>query len=320
MVPPLRIIFMGTPEFAVPSLRGLVEDGYNVVGVLTAPDRAAGRGQKPRPSAVKAYASNAGLPVFQPTNLKAPAFVAEFAALQPDLAVVVAFRMLPRAIWQVPRLGTFNLHASLLPDYRGAAPINWAIINGETRTGATTFFIDEKIDTGQILLQRAVDIPDAWTAGDLHDKLMHVGADLVVETVRGLEAGTLQPQPQDETRATHPAPKIFKPDCEIDWDQPAARVRNFVRGLAPYPGAYTTAGGQPVKIFALRQDSLPASGQPGAVQLADNTLHVRAQDAWLRVEELQWPGKKRLKTVDFLRGFNQPLARFGGLNSETHLP
>jgi methionyl-tRNA formyltransferase len=298
----MRIVFMGTPDFAIPSLRILVEHGYPVVGVVTAPDRPAGRGLQLRPSPVKEYALSQGLKVLQPEKLRDPDFQAALAELSPDLAVVVAFRMLPEAVWRMPRLGTFNLHASLLPDYRGAAPINWAVINGERRSGATTFFLDKAIDTGHILLQQALDIPDDWSAGDLHDHLMVMGADLVLQTVRGIEAGSLQPFPQDESIIQHAAPKIFKEHCRIDWQQDAVRVRNLVKGLSPFPTAWTTLDGKVLKIYrvALSEET---PGPPGTVLIDRSRLHIACGSRAVEVLELQLEGKSRMDTATFLRGY-----------------
>ena len=237
----LRIVFMGTPEFAVPSLRALVAGGYNVVAVVTTPDKPAGRGQKLHQSEVKLAALELGLPVLQPEKLKAPEFVEAMQALKPDLGIVIAFRMLPEVIWAMPRLGTFNLHASLLPQYRGAAPINWAVINGETETGVTTFLLNHEIDKGAIIAQVRVPILPKDNVGTMYDKLMHTGTALVTETVDRIAAGDVQPMEQtgiDESRL-HPAPKIFKEDCRIDWSWEGRRIVNFVRGLSPYPAAWT---------------------------------------------------------------------------------
>lgn len=298
----MRIVYMGTPDFAIPSLRILVEHGYPVVGVVTAPDRPAGRGLQLRPSPVKEYALSQGLKVLQPEKLRDPDFQAELAALAPDLAVVVAFRMLPEAVWRMPRLGTFNLHASLLPDYRGAAPINWAVINGERRSGATTFFLDKAIDTGQILLQKDLDIPEDWSAGDLHDHLMLMGADLVLQTVQGIESDSLQPFPQDESIIQHAAPKIFKEHCRIDWQQDAVRVRNLVRGLSPFPTAWTTLDGKVLKVYrvALSEET---PGTPGAVLIDRGRLHIACGSGAVEVLELQLEGKSRMDTATFLRGY-----------------
>lgn len=298
----MRIVFMGTPDFAIPSLRILVEHGYPVVGVVTAPDRPAGRGLQLRPSPVKEYALSQGLKVLQPEKLRDSDFQAELAALAPDLAVVVAFRMLPEAVWRMPRLGTFNLHASLLPDYRGAAPINWAVINGERRSGATTFFLDKAIDTGQILLQKDLDIPEDWSAGDLHDHLMVMGADLVLQTVKGIESDSLQPFPQDESIIQHAAPKIFKEHCRIDWQQDAVRVRNLVRGLSPFPTAWTTLDGKVLKVYRVAlSDETP--GPPGALLIDRGRLHIACGSGAVEVLELQLEGKSRMDTATFLRGY-----------------
>jgi methionyl-tRNA formyltransferase len=300
----MRIIFMGTPEFAVPSLEILLERGYEVVAVVTAPDRPAGRGKKLRPSPVKVAAEQHGLKVLQPEKLRNPALVATLQALTPDLMVVVAFRMLPEIVWSIPRLGTFNLHASLLPDYRGAAPINWVLINGETRTGATTFLIDTQIDTGNLLLSRAIDIPDTWTAGDLHDRLMVIGAGLVAETVEGLSRKTLSPKPQDDSQARRSAPKIFKDDCRIDWRQPTQALHNFVRGLSPFPTAWTTLEGELFKIYRSTPAESGGKADPGTLRIEGSRaeLLVATGDGWLRLIEVQVPGKKRMSADDFLRG------------------
>jgi methionyl-tRNA formyltransferase len=303
---------MGTPDFAVASLDILVQAGYDVVGVITAPDRPAGRGMKLRPSPVKQYAEEKGLKVLQPVKLKDPAFLAELEALAPDLAVVVAFRMLPSVVWKMPSQGTFNLHGSLLPDYRGAAPLNWAIINGERKSGVTTFLIDEKIDTGNILLQAEVDIPDDWSAGNLHDALMDVGAELVLTTVKGLEAGELKAHAQDDSKALHKAPKIFKEDCEIDWQKESKVVYDFIRGLSPYPAAWTRLNGKTMKIFASEKVEGKEAGNPGQMDFNEKelSLHVSCQDGWLNITQLQLQGKKRMKTEDFLRGYKEELSQF----------
>ena len=241
---------MGTPEFAIPTLRRLVEAGHELVAVVTAPDKPAGRGLQLKPSPVKEAAIELGITVLQPEKLKSEAFLAELQALKPELAVVVAFRMLPEVVWKMPSKGTLNLHAALLPDYRGAAPINWAVVNGETKTGATTFFIDQQIDTGDILLKTEIDLPEEWSAGDLYNVLMERGAELVVETVAGIEANTIVPQPQNEIAFVHAAPKIFKHDCRINWNQSSKKVYDFIRGMAPYPTAWTTLSDKSLKIFS----------------------------------------------------------------------
>lgn len=309
----MRIVFMGTPDFSVPCLDKILQAGYEVTAVVTAPDRPSGRGRKLRPSPVKQYALEHGLTVLQPEKLRDPEFHAQLETAAPDLMVVVAFRMLPEVVWSMPSIGTFNLHASLLPDYRGAAPINWAIINGETKSGATTFMIDKKIDTGNLMLQQEVEIPADWTAGDLHDSLMIMGADLVLETVKGLEAGTLEAKPQDESLFKNKAPKIFKEDCEINWEQPARTVYNLIRGLSPYPTAWTAYGDQSVKLFLAQLTHEPTlETEAGTVRISDNhsQLFVACADEWLEIVSLQMPGKKRMPTADFLRGFKDELTSF----------
>ena len=308
----LKIIFMGTPEFAVASLRILVEAGYHVVAVVTVPDKPAGRGKKLKASPVKEYALEKGIPLLQPVKLRDPAFNQALKDLAPDLMVVVAFRMLPEMVWSLPRIGTFNLHASLLPDYRGAAPINWVLINGETRTGATTFFIDKQIDTGNILLKTELAIPDEWTAGELHDELMQKGASLVLETVKGLEKGQLKPMPQDDSLFNNHAPKIFKEDCKIDWSQPLKQVYDFIRGLSPYPAAYTHLEDKTVKVFVTEKGEMEEGITPGTIRLPEETgeLEVACLDGWLRIKSLQLQGKKRVDHRSFLNGFRGELKRF----------
>lgn len=298
---------MGTPDFAIPSLKILVENGYDVVGVITAPDRPAGRGKQLRPSPVKVYAAAQGLHILQPEKLRNPEFLEELAALKPDLAVVVAFRMLPEVVWSLPTKGTLNLHAALLPDYRGAAPINWVIINGETRTGATTFMIDKKIDTGATLLQTELEIPAAWNAGDLHDALMISGAELVLKTVQALEKGEVEPVPQDHSAFRNPAPKIFKDDCRIDPSQPALSVHNLVRGLSPYPVAWTRVNGKGLKIFRTRLSEQLSFGEAGALRQEGKQLFLQCGDAVLEILELQLEGKKRMETAVFLQGYKGEL-------------
>lgn len=309
----MKILFMGTPEFAVPTLKALVESEHEVVGVVTVADKPAGRGKKVQQSAVKQYAESQNLPVFQPIRLKSKKFHASIQALEPDLAVVVAFRMLPKVVWSIPKQGTLNLHAALLPDYRGAAPINWVVINGEKETGLTTFFIDEKMDTGGILKQVRVDLPESWTAGDLHDHMMEIGANLVLDTVNGLAAGELAPVVQDHSQFEHPAPKIFKEDCEINWDQPLDTVYNFIRGLSPYPTAWTRLGDKTVKIFSVKKpDNQPTEDiTPGSI-ISDGKqfLQVAVKEGSLEIEVLQLQGKKRMPVPDFLRGFKGDLTAF----------
>lgn len=309
----LRIVFMGTPDFAVESLRCLVEGGYNVVGVVTMPDKAVGRHQSERTaSPVKQYAAAQGLPVLQPEKLKDPAFLDELRALRADLQIVVAFRMLPEAVWAMPRLGTFNLHASLLPQYRGAAPINWVVINGETETGVTTFFLRHAIDTGDIIRQVRTPIADIDTAGDVHDRLMHIGGRLVVETVDSILDGTATAVPQSSVDAPaelQPAPKIFKDTCRIDWSRGVKAVYDFVRGLSPYPAAWTELhNGEKtltLKIFATEKHFCTPSSAVGEVECDGQELFkIATTDGYLTVTELQLAGKRRMNVKDFLRGFH----------------
>lgn len=305
---------MGTPDFAVPTLDLLIQQGHDLAAVITTPDRPAGRGKKLRPSPVKAAALAHGLLVLQPEKLRSPEFVQTLTDLAPDLAVVVAFRMLPEVVWSIPRIGTINLHASLLPDYRGAAPINWVLINGETQTGATTFFIDKKIDTGETLLKHPVDIPYEWTAGDLHDHLMHEGATLVGDTVSGLAEGSLTPRPQDDALALHPAPKIFKEDCQIDWHRSAEELYHFIRGLSPYPTAWTTLDDQNFKVFHSQiVPDLPLA-VPGTLDVdpKGGFLRVACGTGWLELTEVQLQGKKRVLAGDFVRGYKGEMRRLGG--------
>lgn len=311
----LRIVFMGTPDFAVASLKALVDGGYNIVGVITAPDKPAGRGKKLNESAVKKYAVENDLNVLQPEKLKNPEFLTELKELKADLQVVVAFRMLPEAVWNMPQLGTFNLHGSLLPNYRGAAPLNWAVINGETKTGVTTFLLDSKIDTGKIIFKKEIAIWENDTVGSIHDNLMGIGAKLVVETVDALANGeykaVAQAELMDEADIKH-APKIFKEDCKIDWTQDVETVRNLIRGLSPYPTAWSTlvhkdTGKEiPTKIFFAMQVEENATEVAGTIQ-SDGKLFVRVacKNGCLLITDLQIAGKKRMKTTDFLRGFQQ---------------
>ncbi|MDE7378638.1 MAG: methionyl-tRNA formyltransferase [Paraprevotella sp.] len=311
----LRIVYMGTPEFAVESLRCLVEGGYNVVGVITMPDKPVGRHQDTlQASPVKQYALEQGLRVLQPVRLKDEAFLEELRTLKADLQIVVAFRMLPEVVWSMPPMGTFNLHASLLPQYRGAAPINWAVINGETETGITTFFLRHEIDTGEVIQQVKVPIADTDNVGDVYDRLMMLGGRLVTETVDNMLAGTVRTVPQEQMQtgvALRPAPKIFKDTCRIDWQgKTVKQLYDFVRGLSPYPAAWTELEGpdgrvQTLKIYATHKEELPASLREtiGTVVVEDGMLKVAAQDGFLLIDELQLAGKKRMKTADFLRGF-----------------
>lgn len=302
----LRIAFMGTPEFAVASLNALLEAKFPVVVVVTAPDRPAGRGQKMHRSPVKQQAESHGIPVLQPVRLKDPDFVEQLKAYRVNLQVVVAFRMLPREVWSLPDYGTFNLHASLLPDYRGAAPINWALINGEAFSGVTTFFIDEQIDTGQIIQQRKVAIGPSETAGELHDRLMALGAGLVVETAQAIARGPVETVSQKHLESHKSAPKLFRDNCRINWDRPAAEVFNLIRGLSPYPAAWTEliSGNAvtQVKIYECRLTDTPAQGIPGTLQIANRTLFVHTADKVLELKDLQLEGKKRMPIADLLNG------------------
>lgn len=299
----LRIVFMGTPEFAVPSLEVLVEAGYDIVGVITAPDKVRGRGLQLAPSEVKVAAQKHNLRILQPTNLKAPEFLDELRSLNANLQVVVAFRMLPEAVWSMPELGTFNLHASLLPQYRGAAPINWAIINGEKETGVTTFFLKHEIDTGSILFQEKEPIAPEDDAGALYARLMIKGAQLVLKTVQSIESGNYKALPQNEAGELKHAPKLFRETSEVDWNKRSGDIVNFVRGLSPYPAAWTTLAGRVYKLFRTSVvNKKPAT--PGTIDTDNKTyLHVRAGDGWVSIDELQPEGKKRMKTGDFLRGY-----------------
>lgn len=306
----LRIVFMGTPEFAVESLRILVENNYNVVGVITAPDKPAGRGQKIRQTPVKEYAQSQHLTVLQPTNLKDPVFIDELQQLNANLQVIVAFRMLPEVVWNMPQLGSFNLHASLLPQYRGAAPINWAVINGDTQTGATTFFLRHEIDTGNIIFQRTIDILPTDNAGLVHDKLMAMGASLVLDTVKAIEQGNVTTHPQEalsQGDVLRPAPKIFKDTCKINWQLPAIQVHNHVRGLSPYPAAWCdwkNADGilTQVKIFESMMVGESALNA-GQVETDGKTfLRVGCADGAIEIKSLQMAGKKQVKIDEFLRG------------------
>jgi methionyl-tRNA formyltransferase len=299
----MKIVFMGTPEFAVSSLDILVQNGYEIVGVITVPDKPAGRGHKLQQSAVKKYALEHNLPVLQPEKLKDPVFIEQLQALNADLQVVVAFRMLPAVVFQMPRYGTFNLHASLLPQYRGAAPINWAVINGDTESGVTTFFIEQQIDTGNIIFQEKTPIAPNQTAGELHDVLMDIGAKWVLKTVQAIEAGNCTTQPQPNLPELRPAPKIFTETCRINWQQPTAQVYNFVRGLSPYPAAFTTLHDKILKIYQAKPIIEMYNQTAGTFVTDQKTyLHIATADGWIEVLELQMEGKKRMGVQEFLRG------------------
>ena len=308
----LRIVFFGTPDFAVESLDRLVKGGYNIVGVVTMPDKPAGRGHKMYQSPVKEYALAHNLKLMQPTNLKDTEFVDELRSLNADLQIVIAFRMMPEVVWNMPPLGTFNLHASLLPKYRGAAPINWAVMNGDVETGVTTFFLKHEIDTGDIIQQERIAISETDNVGVVHDKLMILGASMVVETVDAIIAGTVKPIPQDELLIKNeeptPAPKIFKDTCEIDFKRSAREVYNHIRGLSPYPAAWTTIKDYSgveyaLKIFETELPSEKVLGNPGEITATKDTLTFACADGSIEIKSLQLAGKKRMTTAEFLRGF-----------------
>jgi len=302
----LRIVFMGTPEFAVASLDALVQAGCNIVAVITAPDKPAGRGMQLQGSAVKKYAVEKDLHLMQPEKLKSPAFIEELRSLKADLQVVVAFRMLPEMVWNMPPMGTLNVHGSLLPHYRGAAPINWALINGEKETGVTTFRLKHEIDTGDILLQTPMPIGENETAGEVHDRMKELGAQLLVTTVAGLAAGSIGETPQahlDPATLKH-APKIFTDTCRIDWNQPVRAIHNRVRGLSPFPGAFTMLNGKTLKIYRSSMEPAEHQQSPGTYDTdGKKCLRFACSDGWLHLVELQLEGKKKLLVEEFLKGY-----------------
>lgn len=306
----LRIVFMGTPEFAVGSLEALHQSSHQVVGIVTAPDRPAGRGKKIQSSAVKLYAVQNQLEVFQPSNLKDKEFADQLKDLKADVFVVVAFRMLPKQIWSIPPMGTFNLHASLLPMYRGAAPIHWAVINGERETGVTTFFIDEKIDTGAILLQEKTTVSKTESTGSLYERLQQLGSQLVVKTINQLAEGTLTSKQQEDTKGLRKAPKLTKDNTCIDWKAHTSDIYNFIRGLSPYPGAWTTWKMKDtahfLKIYASEFKIESHSNKLGSVAIENKQLKVWTSDGYLLIKELQLSGKKKMSTQDLLNGFQIP--------------
>lgn len=303
----LKIVFMGTPQFAVHCLKEILKNGFNVVGVITAPDKPAGRGRKLQESAVKQFAIENNLKVFQPINLKSEDFLEDLRELQADVQVVVAFRMLPRVVWAMPKKGTFNLHASLLPQYRGAAPINWSIMNGERTTGVSTFFLDEKIDTGAMILQEEVEIDPEETVGELHDKLMHTGAKLVIKTLQQIEEGKVKPKPQSESTTLKEAPKLNRENTKIDWTKGLDKVYNHIRGLNPYPAAWCMLKNNgeelKVKIFDCHKEPAEHDLSEGEILIEDKTLKVGLQNGFLIIEEIQLPGKRKMKVKDLLNGF-----------------
>ena len=302
----MRIIFMGTPDFAVASLKALIEAGEEVVAVVTGPDKPAGRGQKLHESAVKKFAVSQNIPVLQPVKLRDPEFLAELKSFKADLQVVVAFRMLPELVWNMPEKGTINVHASLLPNYRGAAPINHAIINGEKKSGVTTFLLQHEIDTGNILFSTEVDILDNDNAGDLHDKLMLAGAELLIRTVNAIKKNDIQPIPQDsiDTESLKHAPKIFKEDCLINWENDTVKIYNLIRGLSPYPTAFTHIDGKVLKIYESEIIIEKHDLKPGTyISDGKNELKFATKDGFLKLLEIQIEGKKRMSVSDFLRGY-----------------
>ncbi|MCL4130568.1 UNVERIFIED_CONTAM: hypothetical protein GTU68_027415 [Idotea baltica] len=299
----MKIIFMGTPDFAVASLQKLVEAGKNVVAVITAMDKPAGRGKKLKASAVKEYAISQDIDVLQPKNLKHPDFIENLRTYQADVQIVVAFRMLPAVVFEMPPLGTINLHGSLLPDYRGAAPINWAVINGEKETGVTTFFIQQQIDTGKIIFQESILVGPDDNVGLVHDKLMSLGAGLVLKTIEALESGEVPQIAQDDSKAIHAAPKIYKDDCKVDWSKNARKVHDFIRGLSPYPSAFTFIGENRIKLFESQiTNEMVAANDP--FLLTDNKTYLKlaCKDYYIEILELQAAGKRKTKTKDFLSG------------------
>jgi methionyl-tRNA formyltransferase len=307
MMNKLRIVFMGTPDFAVGILDQMIKNQYEIVGVITAPDKPAGRGQKIQQSAVKTYAVSKNLHVLQPTNLKDPLFLEALASLKANLQVVVAFRMLPEVVWKMPALGTFNLHASLLPQYRGAAPINWAIINGEIKTGVTTFFIDDKIDTGAIIDQIETNISPNETAGELHNKLMNLGATLVIKTLEKIAHSKVNTCTQLENTTLKTAYKLHKENCKIDWQKPLNDIYNHIRGLNPYPAAWTVfeyhKDSWNVKIYETQQLLEKPNHPIGKIITSKNTMKIACADGYLQIDTLQFPGKKKMKTTEILNGF-----------------
>ena len=304
----LRIVFMGTPDFAVGVLDALVANNYNLLGVVTAADRPAGRRRLLQPSAVKSAALAHNLPLWQPESLKDQNFLQELEALQPDVFVVVAFRMLPEVLWRIPKHGTFNLHASLLPQYRGAAPINWAIINGESSTGVTTFFIDHQIDTGAIIQSANCPIESSDNASRLHDKLMHQGTELVMSTLEAIDQGTAVPKPQELSDVLNSAPKLNAENTRINWHLPAFKILNLIRGLDAYPGAWTSLirNGEAlkVKIYEVEKTQLTSSLEPGSMSVDKKTLLIHTADYLLAVKTIQLPGKKKMPVVSLLNGYS----------------
>lgn len=303
----LKIVFMGTPEFAVQSLKAIIEGGYQVVGVVTAPDKPAGRGRKLQQSAVKKYAEEQNLPVLQPVNLKDPEFIEQLKAWKANLQVVVAFRMLPEIVWQLPEYGTFNLHASLLPQYRGAAPINWAIMNGETQTGVSTFFIDERIDTGEMILQEEVAIGPEESAGSLHDRLMVTGAQLIIQTLEQIQMGPVFTTPQPSDGSLKSAYKLNRDNTRIDWSRSLDEIHNHIRGLSPFPTAWTelqnNSESMIMKIYQARKELAAHRLEPGKIIQEGRAAKVAVIGGFIHLEEIQLPGKRKMKIKEFLNGY-----------------
>ena len=303
----LKIVFMGTPDFAVATLKTLIDHNYNVVGVITAPDKPAGRGRKLNESAVKKYAVEQGLTILQPTNLKNEAFLKTLKSLNANLQIIVAFRMLPQVVWDMPKYGTFNLHASLLPDYRGAAPIHWSIINGETKTGVTTFFIDDKIDTGAIILQEETDIKNDETVGSLHDKLMAIGSELVIKTVQLIEADNVKTTIQPKSKDLKTAYKLNKDNCKIDWNLDMDTIYNKIRGLNPFPAAWcyliNNNEKQTVKLFKVKKESTAHTFENGKLMPSKDELKVAVSDGYINIIEIQLPGKRKMDVKSLLNGY-----------------
>lgn len=304
----LRIVFMGTPDFAVATLKALIDNDYNVVGVITAPDRKAGRGQKLKASAVKEFALKYNLNILQPKNLKAESFIEELKTLKANLQIIVAFRMLPKVVWQMPEYGTFNLHASLLPQYRGAAPIHWAIINGETKTGVTTFFIDEKIDTGAIILSKETNIGKDTTVGELHDELMTIGSDLVIKTVQLIETDAISTTIQSNSDDLKTAYKLNRDNCKIDWTQDLDIIYNKIRGLNPFPSAWCYLDNLdeepvPVKLYGIKKESEKHNYDFGLILCTKSEIKVACKGGYINIKEMQLPGKRKMDAKSLLNGF-----------------
>ena len=304
----IKIVFMGTPEFAVTTLKTILDHDYNVVGVITAPDKPAGRGRKMHESAVKVFAKQKGLNILQPTNLKSDDFLNELKALEANLQIIVAFRMLPKVVWDMPKYGTFNLHASLLPNYRGAAPINWAIINGETKTGVSTFFIDEKIDTGEMILQKDIAIDPSENAGSLHDKLMMLGSDLIIDTIKLIEKGDVTTAPQSEDAISRTAYKLNRDNCKIDFTQPIEAIYNKIRGLSPYPAAWCELHNNDdvldIKIYKAEKEFEDHNIEVGTIISSKSTLKVAVKEGFITILELKLPGKRNMEVKSLLNGYN----------------